>query len=227
MQLLGREIKLVIFDLDGTLIDSTSLWAEIDQQFFSKRNMKTPPNYGKEIAHLGLYNAAVLTKEKYLPNETVEDIINEWHQAAIEAYSTRIPLKEHAAELLDLLKQLDVKLAVATANSKELYEPCLARLDIAKYFEIVVDVNSCKNGKNSPEIYDKVASYFSLTRKEIAIAEDMLTALNTAYTNGYTVIGIYDKNTVKDKDENRKCSHIFIENYLDLIEMIKKENQIS
>ena len=129
-------------------------------------------------------------------------------------------------ELLELLKKLNVKLAAATANSRELYEPCLKRLGVDKYFEVVMDVNSCKSGKNSPEIYDKIVEHFSLIREKTAIAEDMITALKTAYNNGYMTIGVYDKNTVVNIEENKKYSHLFIDKYLDLIEIIKKENQI-
>lgn len=226
MTLLCKDIELVIFDLDGTLIDSTSLWADIDREFFARRNMEVPPEYGKEIAHLGLSTGAKFTIEKYLPNEKEEDIINEWHQMSVEAYKYHIPLKEHVIELLELLKKLGVKLAAATANSRELYEPCLTRLDIYKYFEIVMDVNSCENGKNSPEIYDKIARHFGFDRNQVAIAEDMLTSLMTAYNNGYISIGIYDKNSVVDRKENEKYSHIYIDDYRDLIKKIKKENNI-
>lgn len=226
MRLVGREIELVIFDLDGTLIESTSLWTDVDRKFFARRNMTTPPNYGKEIAHLGLLNAARLTREKYLPNEREEDIINEWHQLALEAYRFHIPLKENVVELLELLKSLDVRIALATANNRDLYDPCLRRLDIKKYFEVIMDVNSCKSGKNSPEIYDKISNLFSLDRDQVAVIEDMLTALKTAFDNGYTAIGIYDKNSVINVEDNKNNSHIFIENYRELIEIIKKENDI-
>ena len=63
MKILNSEIKAVIFDMDGTLIDSTGLWHEIDKKFFAKRNMELPKDYAQKIVHLGLKKAAALTKE--------------------------------------------------------------------------------------------------------------------------------------------------------------------
>ena len=211
------DIKLAIFDLDGTLIDSTSLWADIDTAFFKKRGMEVPENYGKEIAHIGLTNAAILTKEKYCPNENIDDILKEWNDLALEAYENHIPLKECALGVLEELTKKGIKIALATANSEELYLPCIKRLDIDKYFALVEDVNSCKEGKNSPEIYDKIANKFGFKRNQTVIFEDMLTAQKTAYNSGYFVIGINDKNSVVNHHENRKYCHVFIEHFYDIL----------
>ena len=212
-----NDIKMAIFDLDGTLIDSTSLWADIDSTFFKRRGMEIPPNYGKEIAHIGLVSAAKLTKEKYVPNENIEDIMKEWNDLALEAYEQHIPLKEYAIDVLEKLDEDGVKIALATANSEELYLPCLNRLDIAKYFSEIEDVNSCKEGKNSPEIYDKIIKKYGFKREETVIFEDMLTAQKTAYEAGYHVIGINDKNSVVNHLENRKYCHAFVETFYDVI----------
>ncbi|MCR4911887.1 MAG: HAD hydrolase-like protein [Bacilli bacterium] len=212
-----NDIKLAIFDLDGTLIDSTSLWADIDTLFFTKRGMEVPPTYGKEIAHVGLLGAAKLTKEKYVPNENIEDIIQEWNDAALEAYKKHISLKENALGLLEKLHDDGVIIALATANSEELYLPCLMRLDIHKYFSLVMDVNSCKEGKDSPEIYDKISQRFGLSRNQVVVFEDMITAEKTAYEAGYYVIGVNDKSSVTHPEENQKYCHAFIENFYDVI----------
>ena len=221
MKFLNKDIELVIFDLDGTLIDSTSLWADIDREFFHSKGMEIPPNYNKEIAHIGLTAAAILTKEKYVSYLSIEEIMKQWNDYALEAYEKHIPLKEHALELLDLLKSHNVKIALATANSEELYLPCLLRLDIHKYFDLIIDVNSCKDGKNSPEIYDKVRHHFGVNREHTLVVEDMLQALMTAYNNGYNVVGINDKNSVTHIEENKKYCHLFIDNFKELITKIK------
>ena len=220
MKLLNKDIELVIFDLDGTLIDSTSLWANIDKSFFAHHGLEIPPQYNKEIAHIGLLAAAKLTKDKYVPDCSIEEIMNEWNDLALEAYEKHIPLKDNALELLKILKLNKVKIALATANSGELYLPCLLRLDVEKYFDLITDVNSCKDGKNSPEIYDKVCNHFSVKRENALVVEDMLQALKTAYENGYNVVGMYDKCSTTNEEENRKYCHRFIYNFSELIKEI-------
>ena len=121
MKLLNHDIKAVIFDMDGTLIDSTGIWHEIDKEFFAKRNMELPPDYAQHIVHLGLTQAAIYTKETYYLNESIQDIMKEWHDMSIDMYKYHVPLKEGALELLRLFKSNGIKMAIATANDEPLY----------------------------------------------------------------------------------------------------------
>ena len=77
MKLLNHDVKAVIFDMDGTLIDSTGIWHEIDKAFFAKRGLELPSDYAQHIVHLGLKQAAVYTKGTYHLEESVEDIMKE------------------------------------------------------------------------------------------------------------------------------------------------------
>ena len=221
MKFLDKEIKLAIFDLDGTLIDSTSLWADIDKEFFHKRGMEIPPSYNEEIAHIGLQKAAELTVEKYVPNERVEDVIKEWIDMSAHAYKETIPLKEGALDLIKLLHDNGVIITLATANSKDIYEPCLSRLEMLEHFAIVMDVNSCKQGKNSPEIYDLISNKFGVKREETIVFEDMIVPIITAYKAGYNVVGVYDKASTKDEQAVIKHSHLYIKDYSEVINILK------
>jgi HAD superfamily hydrolase (TIGR01509 family) len=219
MKLLNKDIDLVIFDLDGTLVDSTSLWGQIDEKFFNRRGRAIPSEYAKEIAHVGLRAAAQITKDKYFPNENIEEIMKEWENLSIEAYTHDIPLKNNAKRILEVLKEKGAHIALATANSKNLYEPCLFRLGIDKYFDYVIDVNSCKNGKDSPEIFDKVCEHFNVTSNNALVFEDSLTAIKTAFLANYNVVAIYDPQSTKDIDATKKYSHYFIYDYEEIIEL--------
>ena len=221
MKLLGRDIKLAIFDLDGTLIDSTSLWSKIDRDFFLKRGMDIPPHYNEEIAHVGLDKAAYITKTKYFPHEKEEDIIKEWKDMSLKAYKEDIPLKDNGYELLKILKDNGVKLAIATANSKELYEPCLKRLGVWEFFDFAIDVNSTKEGKNSSEIYDTASSKFGLSSENVVIFEDLYEAIMTSYKAKYLTIAVYDEHSTRKVDEIKSNSHLFIHNFNEVIKLIK------
>lgn len=221
MQINGKNIKGIIFDLDGTLLDSCGVWKEIDEEFFKKRGMDVPPSYADAIAHLGLAKAAVYTKETYQLSETIEEIKEEWKEAAIYHYTNDIKVKAYVNQLLDYYKSKGIKLAVATANSKEFYEPCLKNNDIYNYFDYICDVNQFKGGKDKPDIYLKIADFFGLDSSEVAVFEDIPLALKTAKSAGFMTIGVYDRYQ-KDHDEVRKYAEVYVNSFDELLK--KEEN---
>ena len=221
MRIFDKDIKLAIFDLDGTLIDSTSIWAEIDEKFFHKHGLEIPPSYNEEIAHIGLTKAAELTRELYRIQESPEEIILEWRQMAIDLYQNDVQLKEGAIELLELFKKNGLKLSIATANDEELYMPCVKRLGIGKYFDFIADVNSSKEGKNSAKIYLDLAKDMASKPENTLVLEDMPTCIKTVHDAGFPTIAVYDKASEKFDNEKRSNSDLFINNFNELIDLLK------
>lgn len=223
MKFLGHDIQLAIFDLDGTLLNSTSLWAEIDERFFAKRGKKVPEHYGEEAVHLGLQKAAIWTSEAFFPNERPEDILAEWHQMAVDAYRDELDLNLFAKEILEAFLSRGVKLALATANSKELYEPCLERLKIRQYFDYVIDAHSVKEGKSSSKIYDVTTAHFGLDKEKVVVFEDALEPMACAHNAGYLTIGVYDVNTTKNEQASRQNCDLFLRDFARFEDRIQKE----
>ena len=221
MKLLGKESNAVIFDMDGTLIDSTSIWHEIDKAFFAKRGMELPSDYAQHIVHLGLTQAAKYTKETYHLNESIEDIMKEWHDMSIDMYKYHVPLKEGALELLKLFKKNNIKMAIATANDEPLYKPCIDRLGIGDYFDEIADVNTAKEGKQSAKIYLDLAEKLGSKPQNTLVLEDMPTCVKTAFNSGFLTVAVYD-NASKDYDQEKKDnSLLFIHDFDELLELLK------
>lgn len=217
MKICNREIKAIIFDLDGTLIDSTFVWREVDKEFFGRRNREIPPTYLEDIAHVGLPEAAILTRTKYGVKESQEEILKEWHDSVAYKYEHQIQLKPFAKEYLDYLKKNNIKLAIATASQPDLYEPCLKRLGVFDYFITIADVNKVHAGKSSVKLYNYVADILGEKPENIAVFEDIYVGLKTAYENGFLSIAVDDVNSRKDDELKQKYSHLFIKSFEDMI----------
>ena len=221
MKLLNHDIKAVIFDMDGTLIDSTSLWHDIDKAFFAKRGMEIPSDYAQKIVHLGLSEAAKLTKELYGIKESEQEIMDEWHQMSIDMYRYDVALKEGALELLELFKKNNIPMAIATANDDKLYMPCIERLGIGKYFTAIADVNSAKEGKQSAKIYLDLAKKLGFKPQNTLVLEDMPTCVKTVFKSGFITVAVYDKASKGYEKEKRDNSHLYINSFFELMELIK------
>lgn len=221
MNLLGKNFKSAIFDMDGTLIDSTGLWHEIDINFFAKRGMELPEGYTQHIVHLGLKEAARYTKKTYHLEESEKDIMNEWYQMSVDMYRYNVPLKEGALELLELLKKNNIKMAIATANDEELYKPCIERLDIAKYFDFIADVDNAKEGKQSAKIYLDLAEKLDSEPQETLVFEDMPVCVKTAFNSGFITISVFDNSSKNYEDVKRNNSHLYINSFNEIIKLLK------
>ena len=115
--------KGVIFDLDGTLIDSMGVWRKIDEDFLKKRGYEASMEYTTTIAHMGVDETASYTKKLFNLKESESDIKKEWFDMAIEEYSNTIRLKKGVYEYLRYLKIKNIKMAIATASDSRLVIP--------------------------------------------------------------------------------------------------------
>ena len=197
MKIDGNEIKAVIFDYDGTLLDSGDLWHEIDIAFFAKRGKPYPPTYLEDIAHTNLKGAAKITREKYGIEGSDEELISEWMGMAKDAYSKTLPLKEGAIEILEYFHKRGIKMALATAGDKELFEPSLARLDLNKYFDMKINVADVGKSKEFPDIYLKAAKELGAMPYETIVFEDMPTGLQSSFEAGFMAYAVMDKASEK------------------------------
>lgn len=205
--------KVIIFDLDGTLIDSMNVWSDIDKEFFKMHDLPFEKDYQKEIGHKGLKEIAAYTKTRYNLKESEDEIISIWLDMAKEAYAYKIPLKEGVKSFLEYLQSKNIKMGIATSNSLELTELVLKHHDIYKYFSKVVTVNELKTNKGSPDIYLHISDSFGLVPSECIVFEDLLTGIRTAKKAGYKVVGVKEISSLDKEKEIREIADLYISNY--------------
>ena len=127
----------IIFDLDGTLLDSMWVWDDVDREFLGNRGLEVPADYQKEIVALGFEETAHYTIERFHLDEDPADIMNEWRHMAEEKYAWDVDVKPMVIPMLAWFKDHDMKLGIATSSYESLFMPCLERNQILQYFDAI------------------------------------------------------------------------------------------
>ena len=190
--------KSYIFDIDGTLLDSMGLWADVDASFLRKRNIAEAPDYSKAIISMNLGEAAIYTIERFGLRENADDIVREWKAMAASAYESSIEMKPYAKEYLDAIRTRGLKMAVATSLPAELYTPALSAHGLMGYFTAVCSTEDVKRGKTHPDVYLYAAEKLGAALPDCIVFEDILTAVRSAKRAGTTVYAMYDAASAAD-----------------------------
>ena len=127
--------KAVIFDLDGTLVDSMWMWKAIDIEYLGRFGIELPTTLQKDIEGKSFSETAVYFKETFQIPDSLEKINSDWNQRAYDKYTKEVPLKKGVKEFLDYCKEKGIKMGIATSNSRELVESTIDALKIREYFD--------------------------------------------------------------------------------------------
>ena len=190
--------RAAIFDMDGTLACSMDVWRQIDILFLKKRGIPMPDDYGAALRTRSYQEAAAYTIQRFALQESVQDVIQEWHDMAVYEYGHTIGLKRGAELFIKELRRQGVKVALATVSSRELYEPLLRNTGIRQYFDVCVDTSQVKRGKGYPDVYLFAAQELSRIAKQTVepadcmVFEDVLQAVLAARSGGFQTCGVYD-----------------------------------
>ncbi len=210
------EFSAAIFDLDGTLIESNSVWAKIDKRILNKRGIPCSDDFAAKLSSL-TYEEAAEEMHRLGVKEDTESLIKEFNALAVQEYRYNIFLKDNAKEYLEYLKGRGVKLALATASPKELYEPVLRHNGVYGYFDAFCTTAEAGKSKDYPDVYLLAASELGVSPAECAVFEDVLNGIVSAKNAGMTVIGVYDKYSSNDIVTIRLRSDKFIMNFSEMI----------
>lgn len=187
-----QNIKAIIFDMDGTLLDSLSVWADSDYEFITGLGYEYDKSHSYKMKTMHFDSACeYLVREFRLgfsPEETGEKIL----QIVKEKYLHGISLKDGALEFIRSAYEAGIKMCVATSNKKELAVDSLKAHGIMQYMEFVLTSDEVGCGKESPLIFERAAEMLGAVPAETAVFEDSIHAVKSAKEAGFYVVGVYD-----------------------------------
>ncbi|MCH5162227.1 MAG: HAD family phosphatase [Clostridiales bacterium] len=186
-------VKAAIFDLDGTLFDSTHLWEQIDVDFLKKRGLVPTDEYRRALGALGNREGAHFTVDYYKLKDTPEELMREWAGMALFAYENSIKLFDGVKEYLLEVKGKGIVLIAVTSLAKELAIPGLKSNGILHLFDDVITADETNLSKTSPEIYLHAATIAGVPPASCVAFDDVERALLSARAAGMTTVGILNE----------------------------------
>lgn len=216
------EYKAIIFDMDGTLIDSMWVWTRLDEKFFEERNMTMPNSLAKDIEGLSMQQTAEYFIKTFHLNYSVTELVELWNEMAAWEYTHEVPYKEGADSFLKYAKEHGMKIGIATSNSRELVELVDKRLSFLPYVDVLVTSNEVPNGKPEPDIYLKVAEQLQVKPEECLVFEDIPSGILAGKRAGMSTCAVQDDFSSHLEDEKRNLADYFINSFQEIMDHLEK-----
>lgn len=205
-----KNIDAVIFDLDGTLVDSMWMWRSIDIEYLARFGIEMPLELQSCIEGKSFSETAVYFKERFQIPDDLEQIKSDWNKMAWEKYCNEVPLKDGVSELLQHLKEKGIPAGIATSNSRELVELIVKKHGIEDYFGSIRTSCEVAKGKPSPDIYLLVAKDLGVAPERCLVFEDVLQGVMAGKNANMKVCAVYDEYSEKDQEEKIKRSDYYV-----------------
>ena len=213
-------IKGVIFDLDGTLVDSMWIWKQIDIEYLGARGIEMPADLQSKIEGMSFYETAVYFKETYNIPDSLEVIMANWNEMAMEKYKSVVRLKEGVNDFLQLLRDRGIVMGIATSNSRILTEAALDNLGIAEYFGAIVTGSEIIKGKPEPDVYLTAAGKLAIEPKSCLVFEDLPFGIMAGKRAGMKTCAIDDVYSAFMWDEKVTLADYNIKSYKEILEAL-------
>ena len=216
-------IKHVIFDMDGTLLNTEIIFKSTWLLAAKEWGMDDAPEFYKEVAGRNSTKIREIFHEHYGDRYDFEKFFLERNMRFLDVIKRDgVPVKEGCFELLEYLKSEGIPCALATSTPMKLVEHNMSVTGIGKYMDAIVTGDMVENGKPSPDIFIEAGRRIGADPKECAVIEDSYNGLRGASAAGMIPIMIIDEMLPNDEIMNitrAQCNTLY-----EVLECIKKIN---
>lgn len=205
-----KDIDAVIFDLDGSLVDSMWIWKDIDIEYLGRFGIPLPENLQSQIEGMSFSETAVYFKERFHIPDTLEQMKKDWNQMAWDKYTNEVPLKKGIPAFLTECKRRGIKMGIATSNSRELVDNIAKVHCLDDYFSCIMTSCEVEKGKPAPDIYLAVAKRLGVKPENCLVFEDIIPGIMAGKNAGMKVCAVEDEYSISDTEAKKELADYYI-----------------
>ena len=178
----------VVFDLDGVLVDSEQLWAQVEEDVVVELGFAWDPSVRAELLGTGPLEAAAILAEHLGGGVTADEVARATLAKSEEVFAGGVPINDGALELMTALEGI-VPMAVATNSRRVLAQHALIGNELDRLLDAVVTVDDVQAAKPAPDPYLLACERIGARPRRSVGIDDSLPGIASAKAAGMWVIG--------------------------------------
>lgn len=215
-------VKAVIFDMDGLMFDSESMWLSTWKPAFEKHGIELKPEIIEKAPGSSRRLMTQLAIRLYGNKPEVLEAVNDHYALAHDLFLSKpVPKKEGLDELLEYLKMNHIPCAVASSSAREIVDANLMHAGIEDRFMAIVTGDEDLPSKPAPDIFLEAASRLGSKPNESLVLEDSENGIRAAAAGGFKSIWVPD--VIDISDEAKELASNTCESLLDVCDWLKKQ----
>jgi thiamine-phosphate pyrophosphorylase len=205
----------LIFDFDGTLVDSMPYWAGAHIEALRDAGIPAPDGFINTITPLGNLGASKYTISLGL-DVSLDEYLTQLNRRLYREYTTRVPLKESVYDALTALRKAGHRLFVLTASPHVYLDDCLKLHGVYDLFDKVWSIDDFGMVKSDTAIYVAAAERIGAPISECVFFDDNEIAITTAKKAGMYAVAVFDETSADRRDAISAAVDKYIDTFADL-----------
>ena len=198
----------VIFDLDGVLADSEPWWNQIDTKLLADHGITYRGEHHQHVLGVSYRLAVEFYRNAFHISASVEELMCRRGEIATEFFAKNVDLFPSAKTTLKQLREMKLRLAIATSSVRESAHPFLQRTGIKSFFDVIVTGDEVERGKPHPDIYLQTAKQLGIAPEACLVIEDALAGVAAAKAANMPVAAIPDTRFVDPREYENEVNYV-------------------
>lgn len=206
-------MNTIMFDLDGTLVDSMKMWQNLGRNFLIKKNLSPTDDVIKTMSTMSLSMSSAFLKEYYNLNESAEKIHSDFKDAVIYFYLNEVNDKPGAIDILKQYHSLGSNILLTTATNEEFVRPVLEKFGIYEYFHNIYTSDKVGEKKDSPNFFYSILEKENVSADNCLLFDDSEYALLAANKAQINTCCVRDEYSIADYAMLKQECDFYIESF--------------
>lgn len=186
-------MKNIIFDMDGTILDSMDYWGNLGSNYLKSVGIVPPQNLNKIIEKMTMNESALYFIEKLGVKKDIDTIIKEIYDLILYEYENEIGEKKDIKQIILNEYKKGTHMCILTTSSYKCADKAMKRIGLRNCFKKIITGDSLNMSKRTKDIYIKTCEIMKYKIEETLVYEDAPYAIKSAESAGLKVIKVYDK----------------------------------